>query len=88
MRKDTAKNLVKIINCLKTAEEGWIWFIEISRRTKLHHKTVSRLINRYLSMFVEIQPVEPFNLKMVRLRKDVDVNGILRYLELKERLED
>jgi len=88
MRKDTAKNLVKIINCLKTAEEGWIWFREISRRTKLHHKTVSRLINRYLSMFVEIQPVEPFNLKMVRLRKDVDVNGILRYLELKERLED
>lgn len=86
MRKDLAKNIIKIVNCLKEAEEGWLWYREISRRTELHHKTVSRLIENHLQMFLDVQTMEPFNVKMVRLKRDADLNGILKYLALKEKL--
>ncbi|MEM5855725.1 MAG: hypothetical protein QW472_05430 [Candidatus Aenigmatarchaeota archaeon] len=88
MRKDLAKNIIKILNCLKEAEEGWLWYREISRRTELHHKTVSRLIENHLQMFLDIQSMEPFNIKMVRLKPNTDLNGILKYLAIKEKLEN
>jgi len=88
MRKDVAKNLVKIVNCLKASEEGWLWYREISRRTGLHHKTVSRLIETHLQMFIDVQAMEPFNVKMVRLKPGTETNGIFRYLAVKEKLEN
>jgi len=88
MRKDIAKNLVKIVNCLKQAEEGWLWYREISRRTGLHHKTVSRLIETHLQMFLDIQTMEPFNVKMVRLKPGTETNGVFRYLAVREKLEN
>lgn len=88
MRKDLAENIFKIVNCLKKAEEGWLWYREISRRTELHHKTVSRLIENHLQMFLDVQTMEPFNVKMVRLKPGVDLNGIFRYLAVKEKLEN
>ena len=86
MRRDVARNIIKIAKCLKQAEEGWLWYREIARRCNLHHKTVSRLIERYLSVFVEIQSLEPFNIKMVRLKPGTEIEGIVRYLAIKERL--
>lgn len=86
MRKDTRENLVKIVKVLGQAE-GWLWVREISRRTKLHHKTVSRLINNHLQMFIEEQKVEPFNVVMIRLKPGTELNGIFRYLTVKERIE-
>ena len=86
MRKDTIKNIVKIVNCLKQAEEGWLWVREISRRTNLHHKTVSRLIDNHLVMFIERQNLEPFNVKMVRIKPNADLNGIFRYLTVMKKI--
>lgn len=86
MRKDTAKNIIKIVECLKKAEEGWLWVREISRRTGLHHKTVARLINNHLGMFLDTQTMEPFNVKMVRLKPNTETNGILRYIAVREKL--
>ena len=86
MRADTAKNVIKIVKCLKQAEEGWLWIREISRRTHLHHKTVSRLIDKHLAMFIETQRLEPFNVEMIRLKPGTDVNGIFRFLSVMERL--
>jgi len=86
MRADTAKNVIKIVKCLKQAEEGWLWVREISRRTHLHHKTVSRLIDKHLAMFIETQRLEPFNVEMIRLKPGTDVNGIFRFLSVMERL--
>jgi hypothetical protein len=88
MRKDLTKNIIKIVNCLKAAEEGWLWYREISRRVGLHHKTISRLIEKHLQMFLDVQTMEPFNVKMVRLKPGTDVNGIFRYLTVKEKLEN
>ncbi|MCS7105899.1 MAG: hypothetical protein NZ942_01100 [Candidatus Aenigmarchaeota archaeon] len=86
MRKDKVQNLIKIVKCLKQSEEGWLWIREIARRTKLHHKTVSRLINTHLTMFVDIQKFEPFNVQMVRLKPGTDINGIFRFLSVMDKL--
>ena len=86
MRKDTAENIIKIVKCLKESEEGWLWIREISRRTEMHHKTVARLISNHLSMFIEIQNVEPFNLKMIKLKPKTDINGIFKFLAIMEKI--
>lgn len=87
MRKDAAKNVIKIVKCLNEAESGWLWIREIARRCDLHHKTVSRLIDKHLSMFIETQPMEPFNVHMMRLKPDTDVKGIYRFLSIKEKID-
>jgi len=86
MRKDTAENIIKIVKCLKGAEEGWLWIREIARRTGLHHKTVSRLVDTHLAMFVDMQAMEPFNVRMIRLKHGTDINGIYRFLSTMEKL--
>lgn len=86
MRKDTIENIIKIAKCLKQAEEGWLWVREIARRCKLHHKTVSRLLDRHLGMFIEVQSMEPFNVRMVRLKPGTDINGIFRFLTVMEKI--
>lgn len=88
MRKDVAENLIKIVRCLKESEGGWLWIREISRRCNLHHKTVSRLIENHLSIFVETQAMEPFNVHMIRIKPGTDVNGIFKFLTMKEKLEN
>lgn len=72
---------------MQRAEGGWLWIREIARRCNLHHKTVSRLILKHLDMFVEIQTMEPFNVKMVRIKPGTDINGIFRFLSVMEKLE-
>ena len=80
------ENIVKIVQCLKQAEEGWLWIREISRRCKLHHKTVSRIIDMHLQMFVEEQRLDPFNIRMFRLKQDTDVNGVFKYLSVMKKI--
>jgi hypothetical protein len=88
MRKDAAENVIKIAKCLNEAEGGWLWIREISRRLNIHHKTVSRLISKHLGMFIETQTMEPFNVQMIRLKQGTDINGVFRYLTVKEKLEN
>lgn len=87
MRKDTVKNIIKIVNCLKEAENGWLWIREISRRTGLHHKTVSRLVDQHLTMFLDEQTLEPFNVKMIKLKEGIDVNKIYRFLSVVDKVK-
>lgn len=69
-------------------EQGWTWIREIARKTGLHHKTVSRLIDLHLGMFLDTQEMEPFRLRMVKLKPDASVNGILRYLSVRDKLDN
>jgi uncharacterized protein YmfQ (DUF2313 family) len=87
LRKDTVKNIIKIVNCLKEAENGWLWIREISRRTGLHHKTVSRLVDQHLTMFLDEQTLEPFNVKMIKLKEGIDVNKIYRFLSVVDKVK-
>jgi hypothetical protein len=87
MRKDTAENIIKIVNCLKNAEGGWLWIREVSRRCNLHHKTVSRLVDKHLAIFVDTQEFEPFNVHMIRLKPGTDDEKIFHFLSVKERLK-
>lgn len=81
------ENIIKIVKCLKQAEEGWLWVREISRRVGLHHKTVSRLISSHLVMFVEVQRMDPFNVQMIRLKPETDINNIFKYLSVMEKIK-
>ena len=87
MRVDTIKNVIKIVKCLE-GEEGWTWIRDVSRKTGIHHKTVSRLIDLHLSMFLEAQEMEPFKLRMIRLKSNTDANAVLRYLAVKNKIEN
>ena len=82
IRKDTIKNILKIVKCLEQAED-WLWYRECARRTGLHHKTVARLIANYLHDFVEERELEPFKVKLIRLKPGVTTEGIARYLRVK-----
>lgn len=86
MRKDEARSVVKIVDCLEKAEGGWLWYREIARRSKMKHQTVSRLIFKYLIQFVDIQTTEPFKAKMVRMKEGVSLDSVVRYLAVQEKL--
>ena len=85
MRKDTIRNIFKIVGCISKAN-NWIWYREISRQTGLHHKTVARLVEKYLQMFIETQSMDPFKVKMVRMKPGVDLDKVARFLSVKEKL--
>ena len=87
LRKDTIQNLIKIINCLKKAENQWLWYRQIGRLCQIHHKTVSRLLSNHLSIFIEEQSFEPFRVKMVRLKPDSEIDSIMRFLKIKEKID-
>ena len=87
MRKDSIENVIKIVKCLE-AEDGWTWIRDISRKTGVHHKTVSRLIDMHLTMFLETQEMPPFKLRMVRLKAESNMNAILKYLAVKKKIEN
>lgn len=86
MRADASKNIIKIVLCLETSGD-WLWIREIGRRTGMDHRTVSRLIDKHLSSFVEEQLMEPLPLKMIRLKPNVTSQGIMRYLKVREKIE-
>jgi hypothetical protein len=86
MRKDVTRNLARIVKCLLEAEEGWLWIREIGRRTRLHHKTVSRLIDTHLSMFVEEQDMPGLNIRMIKLKPEARPDGILKFIKIKEKI--
>jgi len=90
MRKDELENVIKIVKCLERGKQDLLWYRKIGKVCGIHHKTVSRLISKYLQMFVEeTEGVEPFQkIKLVKLKPNTDINGILRYLSVKEKIEN
>ena len=82
MRKDEALNVAKIFKVLKDAK-GYIWIREIARRTNLNHKTVSRLLSKYFTPFLEVQYL-PFRIKLVKLKDNIDFNRFINYWKIKK----
>lgn len=90
IRKDELQNVIKIVKCLEEARDTWLWYREIGRRCGLNHKTVSRLIEKYLKESVtEQEGVEPFvKIRMVRIKPNANLNSIFRYLSVKQKIEN
>ncbi|MEM5830537.1 MAG: hypothetical protein QXL82_03455 [Candidatus Aenigmatarchaeota archaeon] len=82
-RKDEMENVLKILIVLKKVN-GWIWIREIARRVKLHHKTVSRLLSKYFSPFIEEQRLIPFRARLIRLKDDIDVEKFIAYWKIRK----
>ena len=89
IRKDELESVVRIVKCLQEARDTWLWYRELARRCGLNHKTVSRLIEKYLRQAVEEQEgVAPFmKIKMVRIKPGESIRSILRYLSVKQKIE-
>lgn len=86
MKKVVLENVIRIANCLKRAENGWLWPTEISNRTGLHRKTVTRLIETHLLSFVDEQKLDPSNIRMFKLKDGVEMTSILKLLSVKEKI--
>ena len=86
MKKVVVENVIRIANCLKQAENGWLWPTEISNRTGLHRKTITRLIETHLMNFVDEQKLEPSNIRMFKLKENAEMTAILRFLSVKEKI--
>ncbi len=86
VQKNTLQNVIKIANCLKQAEDGWLWPTEIAKRTGIHRTTVIRLIERHLPNFVEEQKLEPSNIRMFKLKPDASMTAVLKFLSVRERI--
>lgn len=87
MQKNTIQHVILIANCLKQAENGWLWPTEIAKRTNIHRTTVVRLIEKYLLKFVDEQKLDPSNIRMFKLKPDADLTTILRFLSVKEKID-
>lgn len=86
MKRVAIENVIKIANCLKQSENGWLWPKEIANRTRLHRKTVTRLLETHLANFVEEQKLEPSNIRMFKLKPNADMTSILKFLSVKEKI--
>lgn len=86
MRKSTIVHLLKIVKCLEESEGGWLWPTEIGKRCDMHRTTVVRLIDSSLSNFVEEESVGPTNLRMFRLKPGTEINSVMRFLAVKEKI--
>jgi hypothetical protein len=87
MKKIVVENVIRIANCLKQAENGWLWPTEISNRTGLHRKTVTRLLESHLANFIEEQRLDPSNIRMFKIKANVDMTAILKFISVKEKMD-
>ncbi|MFZ3077719.1 MAG: hypothetical protein WA139_04645 [Candidatus Aenigmatarchaeota archaeon] len=87
----TKVHIMKIIGLLQ--KEGQMHVRGISRALEIHPMTVSRIIDSYLSPFLEINEINEFGLKakIVKIREDkenITIEDILKYLEVKKKIRD
>lgn len=86
----TKAHIMKIISLLQN--EGQMHVRGISRTLKIHPMTVSRIIDIYLSPFLEINDINEFGLraKLIKLRKDkedITIADVLKYLDIKKKIK-
>lgn len=87
MDKKILEKAIKILKAVEEAGKDGIWLTEIGKLVNMHRTTVARMIDRHLAEFVTQDIVPPFNLRMIRLKPDRDLIGIIRYLKVKEKIE-
>jgi DNA-binding IclR family transcriptional regulator len=88
MREDTIKKIGKILLVLKESED-WLHLREISRRTGIHHQTVSEILDKYLNQFILTQNLNEYGLKLklVKIKdKKVDLKGVITYLKYMKKI--
>ncbi len=85
----TKAQIMKIIGLLQN--EGQMHVRGISRALGIHPMNVSRIIDIYLSPFLEINEINEFGLraKIVKLRRDKEnltLQDVLKYREVKKEI--
>lgn len=85
----TKVQIIKVIGLLQ--KEGRMHVRGISRALGMHPMTVSRIIDGYLTPFLEINEINEFGLKikLVKIREDkekIAIEDVLKYLDIKKRI--
>ncbi len=85
----TIADIERIISLLK--EYGQMHVRGISRALEIHPMKVSRIIDNYLSPFLDINDIKDFGLrvKLIKLsenKKNIVLIDVLKYLELKKKI--
>lgn len=85
----TKKTIEGIISLLK--EQGQMHVRGISRALGIHPMTVSRIIDGYLSTFLEINEINEFGLraKIVKIREDkqnITFKEVIKYLYIRKKI--
>lgn len=85
----TKREIGRIIELLHN--EGQMHVRGISRGTGIHPMKVSRIIDIYLSPFLEIKDINEFGLKakLVKLREDrknITIDDVMKYIDLKKNI--
>ena len=91
MRKDRLRNIVRVVRFIQ--ENPNTYLREIARELNLNPATVHRILKE-IEEFLETEAVDgKVNLELpnlpvlLRLKKNVTVEGIIKYLKVKERLK-
>jgi len=86
----TKIEIAKILELLRSV--GQIHIRGIARALKIHPRTVDRIVQNYLDIFVDVKKIEQFGFKatLVSLKdgkENTQLNDILKYLELKKMIK-
>lgn len=86
---NTKSQIARIIELLRN--EGQMHIRGISRSLESHPMKISRIIDGYLSPFLEITEINEFGLKakLIKLKEDrynITIEDILRYKEARRRI--
>jgi len=87
--RDPVSRIELILKYLK-AQENWVWIRRIAKETKLKPYSVSYLIEKYLTNYIEIlEPEDVYastgiKMKMIKLiNREIDIKKILDEIKLR-----
>jgi len=91
LRAETIRKINQILALLKQAE-GEIHLRGIAKTLNMYPQTVSRIIDNYLSIFVDIRSIEEFGFraKLIRIKpgkEGVSIGDVMKYIAVKERMK-
>jgi hypothetical protein len=88
MRASTRENLYKIFICLKQAEERYLSLNMIAKAINKHPFSVSRLIERYFTPFIEEGHIANLKIRPIRLKDPtLTLEQFQSYLKIEEKIK-
>lgn len=90
LNEKTLRHIDDILDLLKT--RGQIHLRGIARALNINQGLVSRIVERYLDFFIEVNSIEQFGFraKLIRLKEgkeNTTIIDVIRYLKVKEQIK-
>ncbi len=87
MKEKVKKEVYKIFICLKEADERYLSLNMIANACKTYPMTVSRLITRYFTSFIEEGHIANLKVRPIRLKDTtLTFEQFIKYVEVMEKI--